>query len=285
MKDNRLHYPIKLMARVLDVSRAGYYTWLGRRPSARSVADAALKEEIAKAHEESRQTYGPKRLQAELAAGGRKVGRDHIGRLRKEMGLRCRQKRKFKATTNSSHDLPTAPNLLDQEFSPVSPGMVWGTDITYILTGEGWLYLAGVKDFGSKEIVGWAMGDRMTKDLARSALAKALAFRTPLPGCVHHSDRGSQYCSHEYRRDVEAAGFLVSMSRKGNCYDNAPTESLWGCLKQELVHHRRFETRAEAMAAIQEYIEIFYNRVRRHSAIGNIAPSRYAESFYLERSA
>ena len=285
MKDNRLHYPIKLMARVLDVSRAGYYAWLARGPSQRAVADATLKGKVKKVHDASRGTYGPKRIQSELAAEGTEAGRDHIGRLCKELGLRCKQKRKFKATTNSKHNLPTVPNLLNQEFSPVAPGMVWGTDITYIPTDEGWLYLAGVKDFGSKEIVGWAMGDRMTKELVQSALAKALAFRTPLPGCIHHSDRGSQYCSHEYRRDVEAAGFRPSMSRKGNCYDNAPTESLWGCLKQELVHHRRFVTRAEAMAAIQEYIEIFYNRVRRHSAIGNVAPSRYAESFYLKKSA
>jgi putative transposase len=285
MKDNRLHYPIKLMARVLDVSRAGYYAWLARGPSPRTLADTTLKGKVKKAHDDSRGTYGPKRIQSELAALGTEVGRDHIGRLRKELGLRCKQKRKFKATTNSKHNLPTVPNLLNQQFSPEAPGMVWGTDITYIPTDEGWLYLAGVKDFASKEMVGWAMGDRMTKELVQAALAKALAFRTPLPGCIHHSDRGSQYCSHEYRRDVEAAGFRPSMSGKGNCYDNAPTESLWGCLKQELVHHRRFATRAEAQAAIQEYIEIFYNRVRRHSAIGNIAPSRYAESFYLKKPA
>lgn len=285
MKDHRLHYPIKLMAKVLDVSRAGYYAWLVRGPSARSRAEGELKAKIQKAHDVSRATYGTKRIQAELAADGTMAGRDHIGRLRREMGLGCKQKRKFKATTNSKHNLPTAPNLLNQAFSPPAPGMVWGTDITYIPTDEGWLYLAGVKDFGSKEIVGWAMGDRMTKELVRAALAKALAFRTPLPGCIHHSDRGSQYCSHEYRRDVEVAGFRASMSRKGNCYDNAPTESLWGCLKQELVNHRHFATRAEAMAAIQEYIEIFYNRVRRHSAIGNIAPSRHAECFYAKKTA
>lgn len=285
MKDNRLHYPIKNMAKTLEVSRAGYYAWLVRGPSTRARSDGELKAKIRKAHDDSRATYGSKRIQAELAAEGTMVGRDHIGRLRKEMGLGCKQKRKFKATTNSKHNLPTVPNLLDQAFSPRTPGMVWGTDITYIPTDEGWLYLAGVKDFGSKEIVGWAMADRMTKELVRAALAKALAFRAPLPGCIHHSDRGSQYCSHEYRRDVDAAGFRASMSRKGNCYDNAPTESLWGCLKQELVHHRRFATRAEAMAAIQEYIEIFYNRVRRHSAIGYVAPSRYVESFYQEKSA
>ncbi len=284
MKDNRLHYPIKLMASALDVSRSGYYAWLDRNPSARAKADEELAEKILEVHEESRKTYGPKRIKSELAEQGVHAGRDHIARIRKEKGLICIQRRKFKATTNSKHNLPTEPNLLDQNFSNLKPGEVWGTDITYISTGEGWLYLAGVKDFGSKEIVGWSMGDRMIKELVQAALKKALAFRTPLPGCIHHSDKGSQYCSHEYRRDVAAAGFRVSMSRKGNCYDNAPTEILWGTLKMELVYHRSFATRAEAMAAIQEYIEIFYNRVRRHSAIGNVAPSTYAESYYQEKA-
>ncbi len=285
MTDHRLRYPIKFMARVLFVSRAGYYAWLAKGPSARTRADVELKAKIQKTYDDSRATYGTKRIQAELAAEGTVAGRDRIGRLRKEMGLGCRQKRKFKATTNSKHNFPTVPNLLNQAFAPPTPGMVWGTDITYIPSDKGWLYLAGVKDFGSKEIVGWAMGDRMTKELMRVALAKALAVRTPRPGCIHHSDRGSQYCSYEYRRDVEAAGFRASMSRKGNWYDNAPTESLWGCLKQELVNRRHFATRAEAMAAIQEYIEIYYNRVRRHSAIGNIALARYAEDFYAKKSA
>jgi transposase InsO family protein len=199
------------------------------------------------------------------------------------MGLRCIQHRKFKATTNSNHDLPVAPNLLDQVFSEMAPGKVWGTDITYILTDEGWLYLAGVKDFGSREIVGYAMGSSMNKELVQAALKTALRNRTPLPGCIHHSDRGSQYCSKDYRRDIEKAGLHASMSRRGNCYDNAPTESFWGCLKQELIYHRRFATRAAAMAAIQEYIVIFYNRVRRHSSIGNMAPSIYAETYYSER--
>jgi putative transposase len=283
MKDNRLHYPVKLMARVLEVSRSGYYAWLVRKPSQRAGTDMELSPKIRKAHELSRRTYGPRRIQAELAAEGVKVGRDRIGRLRKKMRLICIQKRKFKATTDSKHDLPIEENLLNQQFTNLVPGQVWGSDITYIPTGEGWLYLAGVKDFGSKEIVGWAMGERMTKGLVRHALRKARAFRTPLSGCIHHSDRGSQYCSKEYRRDLQAAGFIVSMSRKGNCYDNAPTESLWGSLKQELIYHRTFATREEARAAVQEYIEVFYNRVRRHSAIGNVAPSRYAESFHQER--
>jgi putative transposase len=163
------------------------------------------------------------------------------------------------------------------------PSTVWGTDLTYIATGEGWLYLAGVKDFATPEIVGYAMQDRMTTDLMRKALGKAIDFRKPKPGCIHHCDRGSQYCSHEYRQDIEKARMVASMSRKGDCYDNAPTESFWGHLKQELVYQRRFATRAEAKAAIQEYIEIFYNRMRRPSALGNTAPSVYAEAYLSQR--
>ena len=179
--------------------------------------------------------------------------------------------------------MPVAANLLDQKFDVVVPQAVWGTDLTYIATGEGWLYLAGVKDFASREIVGYAMGERMTTELVQIALQKALRFRKPLPGCIHHSDRGSQYCSREYRSDVENAGLLASMSGKGNCYDNAPTESFWGHLKQELVYQRRFSTRAEATAAIREYIEIFYNRMRRHSALGNTAPCVYDETYFSQR--
>jgi transposase InsO family protein len=283
MKDNRLIFPVNIMARTLHVARSGFYAWLSRKPTEREVRDAVLKPLIRAAHAKSRKTYGSLRLRDELLACGHRVGRDHIARLRKEMGLQCIQHRKFIATTNSNHNLPVVPNLLAQDFSEMVPGKVWGTDITYIPTDEGWLYLAGVKDFGSREIVGYAMGSRMTKELVQAALRKALENRTPLPGCIHHSDRGSQYCSLDYRRDIEKAGLRASMSRRGNCYDNAPTESFWGCLKQELIYQRRFATRAEAMAAIQEYIVIFYNRVRRHSSIGNMAPSIYAETFYSER--
>ena len=283
MKEHRLLWPVKIMARVLEVARSGYYVWLVRMPSKREMQDAILKPLIRSAHKLSRETYGSRRIKIELAAQNHRVGLGRISRLRKEMGFTCRQRKKFKATTNSKHNFPVAPNLLDQKFDIPAPGMVWGTDITYIPTDEGWLYLAGVKDFGSREIVGFAMGSRMTKELTQEALRKALHFRTPLTGCIHHSDRGSQYCSHEYQRDVKTAGLITSMSRKGNCYDNAPTESFWGCLKQELVYHRRFKTRAEAQAAIQEYVLIFYNRMRRHSSIGYMAPSIYAESFYVKR--
>ncbi len=280
MKGQRHLYPIKLMARVLEVSRPGYYAWLGRKPSARAQRHAEVKILIREAHELNRETYGPLRLQDELPV---RIGRDQISRLRKEMGLKCIQKKKFKATTNSAHDLPVAPNLLDQNFDVTEPGTVWGTDITYIITGEGWLYLAAIKDFGSKEILGHAMGARMATDLVLEALAKALRYQRPQVDCIHHSDRGSQYCSVAYQKAVKKAGLRSSMSRKGNCYDNAPTESLWSHLKQELVHHRRFETRAQAKAAIQEWIEVFYNRMRRHSKLGNVAPAIYAEKYLKER--
>jgi transposase InsO family protein len=280
MKGQGHLYPVTLMARVLGVSRPGYYGWLRRKPSVRTQRHSQLKILIQEAHELSRETYGPLRLQDELAV---RVGRDQISRLRKEMGLKCIQKKKFKATTNSAHDLPVAPNLLDQNFQVSEPGTVWGTDITYITTGEGWLYLAAVKDFGSKEILGHAMGARMTKELVLEALAKALRCRRPHTDCIHHSDRGSQYCSPVYQKAVTDAGLRPSMSRKGNCYDNAPTESLWSHLKQELVHHRRFRTRAEGQAAIQEWIEVFYNRMRRHSKLGNVAPAIYAENYFKEK--
>lgn len=283
MKQLRLTYPIEVLARTIGVSRSGFYAWIDRPPSPRAKADAIFAPMIVKAHKDSRSTYGSTRIQQELAEREVYLGRDRIHRLRKELGLRCIQNRKFRATTNSAHDLPVAPNLLDQKFDVDAPGTVYGTDITYIPTGEGWLYVAGVKDFGSKEIVGYAMGDRMTKDLVQLALEKALRYRRLEAGCIHHSDRGSQYCAHAYQDLVRRSGMRVSMSRKGNCYDNAPTESFWGTLKREMVHHRRFKTRLEARAAIQEWIEIFYNRIRRHTSLGGIAPARWAENYYATR--
>jgi transposase InsO family protein len=286
MNQLRLQYPIEVLTRTIGISRSGYYARQGRPPSLRARTDAVFKPLIMKAHKTGRSTYGSTRIQQELAEQEVFVGRDRIHRLRKELGLKCIQNKKFKATTNSSHDLPVAPNLLDQKFEVDGPGKVLGTDITYIPTGEGWLYLAGVKDFGSMEIVGYAMGARMTKDLVHMALLKAIRYRRPSPGCIHHSDRGSQYCAHSYQDLVRKTGMKASMSRKGNCYDNAPTESFWGSLKQEMVYHRRFRTRLEAQAAIQEWIEIFYNRIRRHTSLGGLAPARWAENHYVvEKSA
>jgi putative transposase len=279
MKTMRLDYPITILCRAFDVSRSGFYAWLTAKPSRRAQEDERLKVAIKAVHRQSRETYGTLRMKPELAAQGFIAGRDRLARLRREMALRCKQKRKFKATTNSNHSLPVAENLLEQRFAPTRPNEVWVTDITYIATGEGWLYLAGVKDVFTCEIVGYAMGDRMTKDLTAQALWKAVRNKRPASGLIHHSDRGSQYCAHDYRQLINQFGMRASMSRKGNCYDNAPMESFWGSLKNELVHHQRYPARADAQAAIQEYIESFYNRQRRHSRIGNVPPALFAESF------
>lgn len=279
MKRWRLQYPVKVLCRVLVVSRSGYYAWRERPPSARSREDERLKVAIRAAHRRARETYGVRRLQPELAAEGFVVGRDHIGRLRRIMGLRCKQRRKFRVTTDSNHALPVAENRLGQTFAAERPGQIWVTDITYIPTAEGWLYLAGLKDLFTCEIVGHAMGERLTQELVGRALIRAVQAKRPPRDLIHHSDRGSQYCAEGYRRMLEQFGMSASMSRKGNCYDNAPMESFWGSLKNELVHHRRYETRSEARASIREYIEVFYNRQRRHSRLGYLAPAVFAQAF------
>ena len=279
MKMIRHDYPIAVLCRVFGVSRSGFYAWLNGKPSSRAQEDERLKVAIKAVHKQSRETYGTLRMQPELAAQGFVAGRDRIARLRRELNLRCKQKHKFKATTNSHHNLPVAENLLNQTFAPTRPNEAWVTDITYVHTDEGWLYVAGVKDVFTCELVGYAMGKRMTQGLTAQALWRAVRNKHPPPGLIHHSDRGSQYCAYDYRKLVEQFGMQASMSRKGNCYDNAPMESFWGSLKNELVHHYHYPTRADAQAAIQEYIEIFYNRQRRHSRIGYIPPALFAEKF------
>jgi putative transposase len=277
MKQLKGQFPVSLMSRVFDVGKSGYYAWLKRAPSQRMQDNARLEVAIKAAHVRTRESYGPERLQKELAADGFHTGVGRIKRIRKSLGIRCKQKRKFKATTHSNHSLPVAENLLKQEFSTQHANQVWVTDITYIPTREGWLYLAGIKDLHTCEIVGYALGERMTKDLVSRALFGAVVHKRPPPGLIHHSDRGSQYCAHDYRRLLDQFGMQCSMSRKGNCYDNAPMESFWGTLKNELVHHQRYETRAQAMREITEYIEIFYNRQRRHSKLGYLAPAVFAQ--------
>lgn len=286
MKSLRLEYSILLMCRVLDVSPSGFHAWLKRPPSRRAREEARLKAEIQAAHSRTRETYGPERLQSELADRGVKVGVHRIKRIRKELGLKCRQKRKFKATTDSGHGLPVADNLLGQDFATArAPNEVWLSDLTYIPTQEGWLYLVGHKDLFTGEIVGYAMGERMATALVSQSLWRAVSVQRPGRGLLHHSDRGSQYCAREYRKLLVQFGFRASMSRKANCWDNAPMESFWGSLKNELVHHRRFATRAEAVDAITEWIEIFYNRQRRQARLGYLSPAAYAQKFYQERRA
>jgi putative transposase len=268
--------PVAPMCRVLGVSKSGYYAWRTRKPSARRTEDERFKVAIKAAHERGRGTYGPEKIQEDLADVEKiEVGINRIKRLRRELKIRCKQRKKYKATTNSKHSMPVAPNLLDQNFWVSGPNQVWVADITYVATDEGWLYLAGIKDLWNREIVGYAMSHRMTQELVGRALFRSVAARRPPVGLIHHSDRGSQYCSRSYRKLLRQFNMVASMSRKGNCYDNAPMESFFGTLKTELVHHRKYRTRQEAIADISEYIEVFYNRQRRHASLGNISPAAY----------
>ena len=239
-----------------------------------------LEVAIKAVHRRTRKTYSAERLQPELAAEGIKAGICRIKRIKRKLGLICKQKRKYKATTDSNHKLPVANNLLKQQFKVYKPNKVWVSDITYVPTDEGWLYLAGHKDLFSSEIVGYSMGERLTRNLVSQSLLQAVIARKPEKGLLHHSDQGSQYCSHEYQDLLRRFGMKVSMSRRGNCYDNAPMESFWGILKQELVNHRHYRTRREAIRDITEYIEIFYNRQRRQAKLGFLSPAVYEQKYY-----
>ena len=280
MQELRLEYPVPILSRVLTVSESGFYAWVDRPPSKHDRDEARLELEIRAADKRTRQTYGPEKLQRELADNNVRVGISRIKRIRKKLGIRCKQKRKFKATTNSKHALPVAENLLNQQFTVTEPNKVWTSDITYIPTDEGWLYLAGHKDLYTGEIVGYAMGERLTRNLVSESLFRALSLKHPEKGLMHHSDRGTQYCSLEYRKMLDHFGLRVSMSGKGNCFDNAPMESFWGTLKQELIYHRHYGSRREAIQDITEYIEIFYNRQRRQARLGYLSPAAYEQKYY-----
>ena len=244
--------PVAKMCRVLGVSKSGYYAWRTRKPSARRLEDERLKVAIKAAHERGRGTYGPEKIQEELAEVEKmQIGINRIKRLRRQLKIRCKQRKKYKATTDSKHNMPVAPNLLDQNFWVSGPNQVWVADITYVATKQGWLYLAGIKDLWNREIVGYAMSHRMTQELVGRALFRAVAARRPPGGLIHHSDRGSQYCSRSYRKLQKQFKMITSMSRKGNCYDNAPMESFFGTLKTELIHHRKYRSRQEAIADIR----------------------------------
>jgi putative transposase len=221
----------------------------------------------------------------DLANHGVQIGVHRIKRLRAKLGLPCKQKRKFKATTNSTHNLPVAPNLLNQDFKVSGPNQAWCGDITYIATDEGWLYLAGLKDVFSGEVVGYTMSERMTKQLVMQALFRAVASHRPPAGLIQHTDRGSQYCAYAYQKLLKQFGMQASMSRRGNCFDNAPIESFWGSLKNELVYHRKYVTRNQAQKEITEYIEIFYNRQRTQARLDYLSPAAFTQRFYLSKIA
>ena len=270
-------FPVQLMCEVLGVSRSGYYDRVSRPESARAAEDRGLAAEIRAGHEGSRGRYGSPRVHAELRAHGRRVGRKRVARLMRGMGLAARRKRRFRRTTDSAHALPVAPNLLGRDFAAAAPDRVWLADLTYIWTAEGWLYLAVVLDLFSRRVVGWAMADHLGHELALAALDMAIARRRPAAGLVHHSDRGVQYAAHGYRRRLREHGMLCSMSRKGDCWDNAPMESFFATLKGELVEERDYLTRDEARADVFQYVEGFYNRRRLHPGIGYLTPEQKAD--------
>lgn len=287
IKGLRREYPLRVLCRVLGASASGYHAWRTRAPSKTGLARARLMLAVRAAHQRTRQTYGAQRLQRELAADGFAVSLGTLKRVRRELGLRCvQQKRRFRvATTDSRHTLPVAPNLLARDFTAARPDEVWTADITYVPTREGWLYVAAIKDLFAGEVVGRSFGARMTTDLVVRAFEQAVSARRPSAGLIHHSDRGSQYCSHEYQALLRAHEMGVSMSRKGNCYDNAPVESFRGTLKTELVYHRRYQSRAEAEGEIAEYIDLFYNRQRRQARLGYLSPAAYTQLFTRQQRA
>jgi putative transposase len=264
--------PVDRVCALMDVSSSGYYAWKNRGPSRRQLDDMVLLAHIRSQFSTSNETYGAPRMHVELKEDGLDIGRHRVARLMRENGLKVLQKRRYKKTTDSCHGGPVAANLLDQDFACDGPDQKWGADISYIWTAEGWLYLAIVLDFYSRRIVGWATSDRLRKDLALNALRQAIVMRVPEPGLIHHSDRGSQYCSYEYRNLLVARHIHASMSGKGNCYDNAMVETVFKTIKSEMIWRTSFQTRRQATNAIGRYIDGFYNPRRRHSALGYKSP-------------
>jgi transposase InsO family protein len=279
---HREEFAVRIMCRVLRVSPSGYYEWRKREPSARDQANAKLVEEIRRVFQRSRKTYGSPRIHAELKAQGKRCGRNRVARLMRQHGICARRPRRRVRTTDSKHNRPVAPNLLARRFQAERPDQKWVADLTYVDTDEGWLYLATVMDLFSRRIVGWAMADHMETALVAQALRMALVRRQPGAGLLHHSDRGSQYASEVYRALLAAWGITVSMSRTGDCYDNAAMESFFGTLKTECITSR-YATRADARTAVFEYIEVWYNRQRRHSTLGYLSPHAFEEAYALDK--
>jgi transposase InsO family protein len=278
IEEHRRQWPVRLMCRVLHVSCAGYYTWRDRPVSAGQQRREALAGQIQAVHHEMKERYGSPRMHAELVARGQNCCVNTVAKLMRQHGIAAKTTRKFRCTTDSNHDLAVADNLLDRQFEPAAVNQAWVTDITYIPTWEGWLYLAAVEDLYSRQIVGWSMSERITSRLVVDALEMAVSRRLPGEGLLAHSDRGSQYASEHYQRLLERHSITCSMSRRGDCWDNAPMESFFASLKKELVHQEDYRSRAEARASVFEYIEVFYNRVRRHSALGYQSPVEYEQA-------
>lgn len=274
IEGEKANHSIRMLCQVMQVSRSGYYDWLRRPPSARALENQALLDDIRRIHTESYGRYGQRRIQRSLASCGKPIGRNRLARLMNQAGIRSQRRRRFRATTDSNHTRPVAANVLAREFNVAAPNAVWTGDITYIWTGEGWLYLAVLIDLFSRRLVGWSLGARIDTELTRRALRMALVQRRPEAGWIHHSDRGVQYASKDYTDELKQAGATISMSRKGDCWDNAPSESFFASLKTELVHLERFETRDEAIGAILRYL-VWYNAHRLHSTLDYASPNEF----------
>jgi len=276
--NHRQHWSVRLLCETLEVSTAGYYAWRQRPTSSQEQRRTALVVEIRAIHAETKARYGSPRVHAELAARGQDCCVNTVAKLMHDHDIRAKTARKFRCTTDSNHHLPVAENVLDRQFNPSEANEVWVADITYIPTREGWLYLAVVEDLYSRRVVGWSIADHLESRLVVDALELAVQRRLPGEGLLAHSDRGSQYASEHYQLLLAKHGIACSMSRKAECWDNAPMESFFASLKKELVHDADFATKAEARAALVEYIEVFYNNQRRHSSLGYVSPAEYEQS-------
>ena len=280
--DHMEDFEVGRMCEIFEVSRSGYYTWKNRTVSSRQMKQQELTQAMKEIHQETREVYGSPRMHQELLDRGHEVSENTVAKLMKESGIQAKTRKKFINTTDSNHSRPVAENHLDRQFDTVTKSNeVWLSDITYIWTEEGWLYLAAVLDMYTRKVVGWSMAERMTTDLVVNALRMAVdqeaVSNADLKELTLHSDRGSQYASEAYQQMLTSMGITCSMSRKGNCWDNAPMESFFATLKKELVHHERYKTRSEARASLFEYIEVFYNRIRKHSALGYLSPAQFAQ--------
>ncbi len=271
----KAQYPVGVLCRVLNVSRSGYYQWLRRPASERDRQDEQLSVSIKASHQRSQRRYGSPRVHRDLRAQGIRVGRKRVERIMRQQGLVARRKRRFRKTTDSNHPFPTAPNVVSRHFQVEQPNTVWAGDITYVWTEEGWLYLAVILDLFSRRVVGWAVDDTLDRRLPLGALDRALHARRPAPGLVHHSDRGSQYASDDYRSALRRRGLVCSMSRKGDCWDNAVVESFFSTIKAELLDETAWPSRRAAETAIAAYIDGFYNLTRRHSTLDYLSPSEF----------
>ncbi len=284
IQKHQRRYPVLVMCNVLQVSPSGYYDWQGREPSVQQQRRAKIAQAAARAYFESHRIYGYRKVCEELAEQKMTCCPETIRRVLRELGLFSRTKRKFVVTTDSHHSQPVAENLLDRNFTATAPNQKWLTDITYVPTREGWLYLATVLDVFSRRIVGWSMSERIDTELVKSALHLATTQRSPGPGLLHHSDRGVQYASDIYQQTLDELGIVCSMSRKGNCWDNAMMESFFGSVKTEWVYGKDYQTREEAKNDLFKYIEVFYNRQRRHASLGYLSPAEFERQYEVTQN-